>query len=251
MRKFRKIGVVGGVGPYAGILLNKMIFDESMASLDQDFPEVCLISASGKIADRTEYLLSPETAVNPAYAISEIAETLAATGSEIIVIPCNTAHSPAIFEVVKSELLEKKVSALLINMIDEVIKELSLVQIRLNKNKLRIGLLATRGTNKSGVYHDAIKKNSGMEFVPLSEEYIDLVHETIYHREYGLKATGGNVSDNAVKNLNSAINELISKGADCIIFGCTELSLAVPEMKTDVPIIDTLRVLASAALEKN
>ena len=250
MASFRKIGIVGGVGPYAGILLNKMIFDESRADCDRDYPEVYLLSASGRISDRTEYILSPELSVNPAYAIADIAQMLETLGAEVIVIPCNTAHSPIIFSVIQREIKRRKIKARLINMVNEVISEIMLLRKREHKINMKIGLFATKGTNRSGVYRNAIERSAGLEFVPLPDDYIDLVHDTIYNREYGLKATGEAVSDRVVEDLSTAMDYLVAKGADCIIFGCTELSMAIPRLKSVVPVVDTLRVLALAALRK-
>lgn len=250
MKKIRTIGIVGGVGPYAGIVLNRMIFDESMARRDSDFPEVHLISASGRIGDRTEYILSPRKLKNPAYAIADVVESLAVLGSDIVAIPCNTAHSPAIFDVVQREIKTRGINVQLINMIDEVIKNLQDFKKKNNKKNLKTGLLATVGTNTSGVYRTAIEKNKGMEFVPLPEEYINLVHETIYNPEYGLKATGVSVSDRAVKNISRAVENLVLNGTDCIIFGCTELSMVLPCISSQVEMIDSLRVLALTLLKK-
>jgi len=250
MKYKSSIGIVGGVGPYAGLLLNKLIFDESMAKCDSDYPEINLISAPGKISDRTEYILSPAGRTNPAMAIVDIIESLVSLGSEIVAIPCNTSHSPVIFDLIKFEIEKRGVTVQLINMIDEVIRDLERFKNADNKKNLKIGLLATRGTNTSGVYRNAIEKKEGIEFVSLTEEYIDLIHDTIYNTEYGLKATGESVSDRAVENITRAVEHLISKGTDCIIFGCTELSLAVPFITSSVPVIDTLRVLAVSALKK-
>ncbi|HNX23627.1 MAG TPA: amino acid racemase [Spirochaetota bacterium] len=250
MKKIRTIGIVGGVGPYAGIVLNRMIFDESRARCDRDFPEVHLISASGRIGDRTEFILSPRKKKNPAYAIVDIVENLAALGSDIIAIPCNTAHSPVIFDVVQREIKNRGIKVQLINMIDEVIKNLQDLKKKSHKKNLRTGLLATVGTNTSGVYRAAIEKNDGMEFVSLPEEYINLVHETIYNPQYGLKATGVFVSDRAVKNITAAVENLVLKGTDCVIFGCTELSMVLPRISSRVEMIDSLRVLALTLLKR-
>ena len=52
------IGIVGGVGPYAGLDLTKKIFDQTLAGSDQEHLPVILVSRPDEIADRTEYLLA-------------------------------------------------------------------------------------------------------------------------------------------------------------------------------------------------
>ena len=40
------IGIVGGLGPYAGMDLERKVFDNIEARSDQDYPDVIMISAS-------------------------------------------------------------------------------------------------------------------------------------------------------------------------------------------------------------
>ena len=65
------IGVVGGVGPFAGLDLNKKIFDNTRTIREQDHLDVYLLSSSSRISDRTEYLLDPDGVENPAAAVCE------------------------------------------------------------------------------------------------------------------------------------------------------------------------------------
>ena len=61
------IGIVGGVGPYAGLDLMRKVFDNTLAHCDQDHVDALLFSHSSKIVDRTEYLEGREQD-NPAEA---------------------------------------------------------------------------------------------------------------------------------------------------------------------------------------
>ena len=65
------IGVLGGVGPYAGLDLMRKIFDQTEASCDQEHLSVIQYSLSEHIIDRTRFLLG-ETDENPGEAIGEI-----------------------------------------------------------------------------------------------------------------------------------------------------------------------------------
>ena len=95
------IGIIGGVGPFAGLDLQRKILEQTVAAADQEHLPVISVSWPGPIADRTEYLLGrvPE---NPAYAILEQLRLLAAAGATVAGIPCNTAHAPAIFDVIRA-----------------------------------------------------------------------------------------------------------------------------------------------------
>ena len=50
------IGIVGGVGPYAGLDLMRKVFDQTLAGGDQEHVDALLFSLPSGIADRTEYL---------------------------------------------------------------------------------------------------------------------------------------------------------------------------------------------------
>jgi len=54
----KMIGIVGGVGSYAGIDLIKKVYDLTEASSDQDHLPVSMLSVPHKIIDRTKYLLN-------------------------------------------------------------------------------------------------------------------------------------------------------------------------------------------------
>src|SRR5690554_3698735 len=97
------IGIVGGVGPYAGIDLLKNIYDNTIAKKDQDYLNALLFSLSSRILDRTEFLMGSIVG-NPGHEIAKIVVTLEKLGVEVVGIPCNTAHSDRIFSVILEEL---------------------------------------------------------------------------------------------------------------------------------------------------
>ncbi len=100
------IGIVGGVGPYAGLDLMKKVFDNTLAQIDQDHLDVVMLSLSGSIADRTEYL-EGKVDVNPGLAIAGVLKRLEEAGATVAGIPCNTAHAPGIFSFIEKELQAK------------------------------------------------------------------------------------------------------------------------------------------------
>ena len=111
------IGIVGGVGPYAGLDLVKKVFDNTFARSDQDHLDVVMLSMPGSIVDRTEYL-EGRVEENPGLAIAGILKRLEDTGATHAGIPCNTAHAPGIFSVIERELKTMGSSISLLHMIE-------------------------------------------------------------------------------------------------------------------------------------
>jgi aspartate racemase len=124
------IGIVGGVGPYAGVDVLKNIFDNTIAHNDQDYIDTVLSSKSSKIRDRTAFLMH-EISENPAYNISKIILELEYSGVKVVGIPCNTAHSERIFSVILQELEKHQSQIKMVHMINETIYLLRIIILNL------------------------------------------------------------------------------------------------------------------------
>ncbi len=70
------IGVVGGMGPMAGVRLVELITRLTPAKRDQEHRDIVLVSMPGRISDRTEFLLG-HIQENPAAAVAERSPELA------------------------------------------------------------------------------------------------------------------------------------------------------------------------------
>jgi aspartate racemase len=239
------IGIVGGIGPFAGLDLQRKILDQTIAARDQDHLPVISVSWPGPIPDRTEYLLG-RVAKNPAYPILDQLRRLAAAGATVVGIPCNTAHAPAIFDVIRAGVTGFERPLRLLNMIDE-----TAAHIQARHSALRtIGVLSTTGTWQVGLYPAALEPRGFRIVVPDAELQTEVIHPAIYHPEYGIKAAG-RVTPRAQADLERGVNDLRRRGAEAIILGCTEMPLAFPEGSFEgVPLIDPTLVLARALIRE-
>ncbi len=244
MNDSKIIGIVGGVGPFAGLDVNRKIFENTKAVTDQDHLEVYLLSCSRYIADRTEYLQNPDEIENPAIAISNVIRKLNQIGAEIIGIPCNTAHSPPIFNKILALLDELNLRVELVNMIEMTKKFIE------NKASKTIGLLATLGTYESGVYQTAFAADNNLTLVLPDDTDRKKTHRAIYDKEFGIKAFSSPVTARSVKLLHEVINTLRKKGVEAVIMGCTEIPLALRQSDIDIPLIDPTEILARALIHR-
>ncbi len=237
------IGIVGGVGPYAGVDVLKNIFDNTIAHNDQDYIDTVLSSKSSKIRDRTAFLMH-KISENPAYNISKIILELEYSGAKVVGIPCNTAHSERIFSVILQELEKHQSQIKIVHMINETIQ---FVKNHYPKFK-NIGVLSTNGTYKTKLYSKALLKKNLTPI--LVEEYIQkkYVHSAIYDSEYGIKSNPFHPL--AKKNLEFAIDTLKQKGARAIILGCTEIPLVIKSKSIKgMTIINPTNVLARCLIK--
>lgn len=240
----KMIGIVGGVGSYAGIDLIKKIYDNTPARSDQEHLPVSMLSAPHKVKDRTKYLIG-EIKENPGLAIAEIITTLSKHGAKIVGIPCNTAHSPRIFNVIKQNTPN---TIQLVHLIEEVGKYIT----KNHPDMKKVGVLSTNGTFIANVY-PTILAEFGIEAIHPSEEIQKMfVHPAIYAHEYGIKAFSNPVTEKAKKDLLMAASYLSRKGVEAVILGCTEIPLAINEIKIEESIvIDATEVLAKALIRES
>jgi aspartate racemase len=229
------IGIVGGVGPAAGLDLFQKILDNTIADKDKEHIPVLLASLPHLIEDRTEYLLGNRKK-NPAKGIVKVINKLEAAGANIIGIPCNTAHAPQIFNKVIKHI---NPDLILVNMIEETVKHIKKTYPEITK----IGVLATTGSYKIELYKLYLEKEKLNYIIP--DKAIRMqIQDAIYDQEFGIKAVSNPVSSKSQFILNEAIQHLILKGAETIVLGCTELALAIPVNKCSVPLIDPANILA-------
>lgn len=225
------IGIIGGLGPYAGIDVYHKLLANTAAHSDQAHLNVIISSLPGRVPDRTAWLENRDLP-NPAYGMFESAARLYATGVRLALVACNTAHAGPIFSVFQ-DLVGRRLPELRILHLVDCCRDWLLSQTAWRKP----GLLATRGTYLAGVYTDSFAAGSGSQLLVPSEHTRQAVHRAIYDERIGIKACARPVSRQALALLKDALTELRDMGADSIILGCTELSLAIGPDSVDLPLV--------------
>ena len=221
----RIIGILGGMGPAATTdLFNKIIVSTKAAS-DQEHLHV-IIDSNTSIPDRTEALI--HGGEDPTEQLTLSARRLAAAGAELIAMPCNTAHG--FYDAVCAA-----VDIPVLHMIKLTAQELRREGIEC------AGLLATDGTVQSGIYERCFE-GSGIRLLTPSPAAQDAVMELTYS---GVKAGRRDFDTSEFKK---AAQELLDRGAQTLILGCTELPPAFEMYDLHYPHIDPTLVLARAAV---
>ncbi len=237
------IGVIGGVGPFAGLDLQRKILEETTAAGDPDHLPVVAVSWPQRIPDRTEYLLGHITE-NPAGAIVAQLRLLAGAGATVAGIPCNTAHAPAIFDVIGAGVAAFERPLRLLHMIGETAAHLTAYHPTLQT----IGVLSTTGAWQTRLYPAALEPLGYRVIVPDETMQAATIHPAVYDPGYGIKATG-RVTARARADLEQGAADLCQRGAEAIILGCTEMPLAFTERAYNGrPLIDPTRILARALI---
>src|SRR3989344_2412250 len=234
------LGIYGGVGPLSHVQFEKELLAESYARgarADQDHPVWILVNGAAT-PDRTSSLLNGQTPSVPH--MNHFAKVLENAGADYMFVICNTAHG--YHKDVQRELAIPWVHLMRI-VAEYIVKTMPQVN--------NVGILGTDATIKLRLYHDALEK---FNLKPISPEVGSKtqqdVMDAIYNKTFGVKATGDSVSKKAENHLINAANFLVEQGAQVVIAGCTEISVALTkEIYPKVPIIDPLKIAAAVALD--
>ena len=219
------LGIIGGVGPLATMLLGEMIVKRTKAKTDQQHVNM-VITNNTSIPDRTTYILDRSKA-NPVPVMISDAAKLKSIGAEVLAVPCNTAHS-------FYHDIQQGADMQVLHMINETAKRAAQIGAK------KVGILATTGTLITSVYQLACQ-NAGVQPIVPDEETQEMVMSVIYD---DVKA--GRPVD--FLKWQQIINKLEGLGCDRIILGCTELSIVKKELNLDETYIDSLMVLAESAI---
>ena len=244
------IGILGGMGTQAGLDFCNKLAILNRGKIDQEYPLFVLYNKSNipgrpeSIGLQTKNLSNKASNKKSKLKYKKVLDSLLKgckllekNNCKFIVIPCNTAHY-------WYDDLQKKIKIPIINMPGEVFK---FTKKNCKKNS-KVGLLATEGTLKTGVYNKFFDKNYQL-IIPSQKLQNNSVNKAIKFVKMGnVKA--------AAKAIKPAINSLIKFKCSKIILGCTELPIAIfafksfNNIKSSKIFLDPNLILAQSAMAK-
>ncbi len=224
----RLLGIFGGMGPEATANLYQLIVQQTPAQKDQDHIPTLMFSFP-QVPDRTTCILNNDPSIIP-YLVQGV-QFLEKAGASVIAIPCNTAHF-------YHDQMQAAVKIPVLHMIREAVDEV----LRLRPDVKKVGLLATSGTLRTGLYEKEFRARGVETLVPPESAQ----EERIMRAVAGIKA-GRPKPENAAL-LAEPAREMAARGAEIIVLGCTEIPLAFDETCVTVPVVNATLALARAAV---
>jgi len=226
----KTIGILGGLGPEATALFFHEIIRKTPAEKDQEHIKIVIYN-NPEVPDRTDAIVN--NLESPLDKICEGLIFLRDANVDFITIPCVTSHY--YFEEIRNS-----VDIPVLNIVQETFNFIKR-EYPLVKN---VGILATRGTYQGHVFENIFVPQHVSVIVP-GEESQKCIMNAVYGKE-GIKA--GNTTGAPKDSIVKIANELTGNGAEVIIGGCTEIPIVVSNGDLKVPFINTLSVLAEAAV---
>jgi len=224
----KRIGILGGTTPESTITYYRHITREYVRRFgDHGYPEILIYSVT--FQQFIDWMRGGDWDAL-ARASAEGLRALSTAGAEIGLLATNTFH--LVFDRIAAA-----VPIPLLSILDVVAARLETLDCR------RAALLGTRFTMSSAFYPERLAA-SGIETIlpaPTEREEIDRIIFDELSRGLTTAASKASI-------IQVAERLVAENGADAIILGCTELPLLVAEGDSSVPVIDTTRLHADAAL---
>ena len=220
------VGIIGGMGPEATIDFMSRVIALTPSQRDQDHIRM-VVENNPHIPDRQAAVENDLIALE----LTSIAERLELAGADFLVLPCNTAH------VFIDDLL-KNIQIPFVHIVSETVNEI----VKEHTNVKNVGLLATDMCINSGIYHQAIKSVDRTVLVLEQQD-----QKSCMQLIFDVKK--GKYSKSTKTDMVRLADQLIQKGADIIVAGCTEIPLILDTKSINVPLVSSTEVLAKRTVE--
>lgn len=224
----RRIGLLGGMSWESSIVYYRLVNQAVRARLgglhsadcilrSVDFAAVEELQRTGRWSEAGELLVAE-------------AQTLVAAGAELVVLCTNTMH----------KLADEIAAATDVPFVH--IADTTADAVR-GQGFGKPGLLATRYTMEQDFYVGRLRDVHGLDVLVPSARDRRIVHDVIYD-----ELCVGIVSNASRDQYRRVMRELANRGADCMLFGCTEIDLLVGPTDSPVPVFDTTQLHAERAV---
>jgi len=143
-----------------------------------------------------------------------------------------------------TELLESRVDLVTLDALKPKMREEVLAEAIHAAGVGCVGLLGTRFTMEQDFYRGRLAERHGLDVVVPNESDRTVVHDIIYE-----ELCVGTVKEESKRAALRVIDDLVSRGAEGVVLGCTELPLLLRSADASVRLFDTTAIHAARAVE--
>jgi aspartate racemase len=225
----KTIGLIGGMSWESSCEYYRIINETTNAKLgglhsaktimvSVDFADMEILQHQGRWGEAAQMLI-------------DAAKILENGGADFIVICTNTMHKAA-------EDVQANVKIPLLHIADAT------AQLVKDAGIHKIGLLGTRFTMEEEFYKGRLSRKYGLDVIIPNARDREIVHRVIYD-----ELVVGKIQQHSKEQFIGIIEKMINQDAEGVILGCTEIDLLIHRQDCRVPIFDTTRIHAEAAVE--
>jgi len=222
------IGMIGGMSWESTLEYYRVMNEEIKSRLggfhsaqcilySVDFAEIEMLQHESKWKEATELMV-------------KAAQRVERGGAEFIIICTNTMHLMA-------DAVQSSIGIPLLHIVDATAKEIKQKQFN------RVGLLGTRFTMEHHFYRNRLYEKYGIDAIIPPEEHRKIIHDILYN-----ELCLGEIKNRSKEKFREIIVDLVNRGAQGIILGCTEIPLIVDQKDYSIQLFDTTLIHSKAAV---
>lgn len=224
----KTIGLIGGMSWESSTeyyrLINTLVKEQlggfhsaKCAMISVDFAEIETLQRENRWAESAQMLIAA-------------AQGLERAGAEVVLLCTNTMHKVA-------DDIQASIHVPFLHIADATAEEIK------TQGLVTAGLLGTRFTLEEDFYVGRLTQRHGLRVLIPDPAEREMIHRVIYD-----ELVLGEIRAESKAHYLAAIERLIERGAQGIILGCTEIGLLVQSGDCRVPVFDTTRLHAQAAV---
>ena len=225
----KTIGLVGGMSWESSLEYYRIINEAIKEKLggfhsakcimySVDFEEIEKLQHQGKWDEATDLMI-------------DAARRVEKGGADFVVICTNTMHKMA-------SAVQKSINIPLLHIADVTAKKIK------ERGLKKVGLLGTKFTMEEDFYRMRLQEKHGLEVIIPEEEERLTIHSILYS-----ELVMGEIKKISKEAFQKIIENLVTRGAEGVILGCTEIPLLVKQEDYEIPLFDTTTIHARAAVE--
>jgi len=232
-RQMKTIGIIGGVGWSSSAEYYRIMNEKVQSELGGDNSAQILMysiqfgefSGQERLAEAGNWTPLNATLVDAGMRLKR-------GGADFIVIASNTLNS-------RADLIEQSTGLPVLRIYD-------VTGAAVNKSGLKkVALLGTKYTMEAPFYRDTLKNKYGIDVVVPNATEQDYINNVIFDQ-----LVRNDIRNDSREGYIRIINRLVDEeGAQGVILGCTEIPLLINQSDVNVPVFDTTRLHAEAAVD--
>jgi aspartate racemase len=222
------IGIVGCSAEGAALCYRTICLEGAALMGPHGHPEVSMHTHA--LAEYVPFLKSGDWAQVAQLMLSS-AEKLARGGADFLICPDNTIHQAF-------DLVEHRSPRPWLHIAQEVANEAR------RSHYKRLAVLGTRYLMEGPVYPDKLKPG-GLDYRIPGPKERERINQIIFD-----ELVNAQFMPRSLAYFTEVIRSMKEDGCDAVVLGCTEIPLLVTEENSPLPVLDSTRLLARAALRK-
>lgn len=225
----KTIGLLGGMSWESSLVYYKIVNEKVKEKLGGHHSCVCVMYSVD--FDPIKKLQHEDNWEKLTQIMIDAAQKIEKGGAEMLTICTNTMHK-------MYDEVQTNISIPVLHIADATAEAIQSININ------KIALLGTRFTMEHDFYKGRLTEKHGIDVLTPAGKDMEFVHNIIYN-----ELVLGEIKSESRETYKQIIEDLVKKGAQGVILGCTEIPLLIKQNDVSIPVFDTTTIHAEKTVE--